>query len=82
MASIRFYGNALPPLAHLTHVADHIEHEAKVAGFDDVGIAGGFYNAKGDDLVTAGLQLLETFATGRTGLAVLTRSRPISHQQQ
>ena len=41
-----------PPLAHLTDVADHIEHVAKVAGYDHVGIGGDFYGAKGDNLVT------------------------------
>jgi membrane dipeptidase len=41
-----------PPLAHLTDVADHIDHVAKVAGYDHVGIGGDFYGAKGDNLVT------------------------------
>ena len=41
-----------PPQAHLTDVADHIDHVAKVAGFDHVGIGGDYYGAKGDGLVT------------------------------
>jgi len=41
--------HGVPPLAALTDVADHIEHVAKVAGYDHVGIGGDFYGAKGDD---------------------------------
>jgi len=41
-----------PPLAHLSDVADHIDHVAKVAGFDHVGISGDFYGAEGDELVS------------------------------
>ena len=41
-----------PPLANLSDVADHIDHVAKVAGFDHVGIGGDFYGAEGDDLVS------------------------------
>ncbi|HSD68094.1 MAG TPA: dipeptidase [Woeseiaceae bacterium] len=40
-----------PPIATLDDVADHIEHVAKVAGIDHVGIGSDFYGAEGDDLV-------------------------------
>lgn len=40
-----------PPSATLADVADHIEHVAKVAGIDHVGIGSDFYGAEGDDLV-------------------------------
>jgi membrane dipeptidase len=40
-----------PPSATLSDVADHIEHVAKVAGIDHVGIGSDFYGATGDDLV-------------------------------
>jgi len=40
-----------PPIATLSHVADHVEHVAKVAGFDHVGIGGDFYGATGDELI-------------------------------
>ncbi|MEE8625229.1 MAG: dipeptidase [Acidiferrobacterales bacterium] len=40
-----------PPLATLSHVADHIEHVAKIAGIDHVGIGSDFYGAQGDDLI-------------------------------
>lgn len=40
-----------PPTATLADVADHIEHVAKVAGIDHVGIGSDFYGAEGDDLV-------------------------------
>lgn len=40
-----------PPLATLKDVADHIEHVAKVAGYDHVGIGGDFYGQTGDSLV-------------------------------
>ena len=39
------------PIATLLHVADHIDHVAKVAGFDHVGIGSDFYGATGDDLI-------------------------------
>jgi len=40
-----------PPLGTLTQVADHIEHVARIAGYDHVGIGGDFYGQSGDDLV-------------------------------
>jgi membrane dipeptidase len=40
-----------PPLATLADVADHIEHVARVAGHDHVGIGSDFYGAEGDDLI-------------------------------
>ncbi|MDH4049427.1 MAG: dipeptidase [Gammaproteobacteria bacterium] len=40
-----------PPLATLSQVADHIEHVAKIAGVDHVGIGSDFYGAEGDELV-------------------------------
>lgn len=40
-----------PPIATLSHVADHVEHVANVAGFDHVGIGGDFYGATGDELI-------------------------------
>ena len=40
-----------PPLATLTDVADHIEHVARVAGIDHVGIGSDFYGATGDGLI-------------------------------
>jgi len=40
-----------PPLGTLAQVADHIEHVAKIAGYDHVGIGGDFYGQSGDDLV-------------------------------
>jgi membrane dipeptidase len=40
-----------PPLATLADVADHIEHVARVAGHDHVGIGRDFYGAEGDDLI-------------------------------
>ncbi len=36
------------PLANLSDVADHIEHIARVAGYDHVGIGSDFYCAEGD----------------------------------
>ncbi len=49
-----------PPLATLTDVADHIEHVARVAGVDHVGIGSDFYGATGDDLI-AGLEDVSRF---------------------
>jgi len=43
--------NGIPPSATLSDVADHIEHVAKVAGVEHVGIGGDFYGAEGDNLV-------------------------------
>ena len=43
--------NGIPPVATLSHVADHIEHVAQVAGIDHVGIGSDFYGATGDDLI-------------------------------
>ena len=43
--------NGIPPTATLSDVADHIEHVAKVAGEDHVGIGSDFYGATGDDLI-------------------------------
>ena len=43
--------NGPPPAATLSDVADHIEHVAKVAGHDHVGIGGDFYGGLEDDLV-------------------------------
>ncbi len=43
--------HGIPPLAYLSEVADHIDHVAKVAGFDHVGIGGDYYGQQGDDLV-------------------------------
>jgi membrane dipeptidase len=40
-----------PPLATLADVADHIEHVAKMAGTDHVGIGSDFYGTTGDELV-------------------------------
>lgn len=40
-----------PPLGTLAQVADHIDHVARVAGHDHVGIGGDFYGQSGDDLV-------------------------------
>ena len=40
-----------PPLATLSNVADHIEHVAKIAGVDHVGIGSDFYGAQGDELI-------------------------------
>jgi membrane dipeptidase len=39
------------PIATLAQVADHIEHVARVAGIDHVGIGSDFYGATGDDLI-------------------------------
>lgn len=49
-----------PPLARLEDVADHIEHVARVAGIDHVGIGSDFYGAEGDDL-TVGLEDVSRF---------------------
>jgi|TARA_B110000116_G_scaffold260934_1_gene264555 membrane dipeptidase len=43
--------NGAPPLASLSNVADHIEHVAKIAGIDHVGIGSDFYGAQGDELI-------------------------------
>ena len=43
--------NGPPPAATLSDVADHIDHVAKVAGYDHVGIGGDFYGGLEDDLV-------------------------------
>lgn len=43
--------NGAPPLATLTDVVDHIEHVAKIAGIDHVGIGSDFYGAQGDELI-------------------------------
>ena len=43
--------NGPPPVATLIDVADHIEHVAKIAGHDHVGIGGDFYGGLEDDLV-------------------------------
>lgn len=43
--------NGAPPLATLSDVADHIDHVARVAGFDHVGIGSDFYGATGDELI-------------------------------
>lgn len=40
-----------PPTANLSQVADHIEHVARVAGVDHVGIGSDFYGATGDELI-------------------------------
>ena len=40
-----------PPLANLSDVADHIEHVARVAGHDHVGIGSDFYGTTGDELI-------------------------------
>ena len=39
------------PIATLSQVADHIEHVARIAGLDYVGIGSDFYGAEGDDLI-------------------------------
>ncbi len=39
------------PVATLADVADHIEHVARVAGHDHVGLGSDFYGATGDDLI-------------------------------
>jgi membrane dipeptidase len=39
------------PIATMSQVADHIDHVAKVAGHDHVGIGSDFYGATGDDLI-------------------------------
>jgi membrane dipeptidase len=43
--------NGTPPAATLADVADHIEHVARIAGTDHVGIGSDFYGAAGDELV-------------------------------
>ncbi len=43
--------NGAAPVAVLSDVADHIEHVARVAGIDHVGIGSDFYGASGDELV-------------------------------
>lgn len=43
--------HGVAPLANLSQVADHIEHVARVAGHDHVGIGSDFYGAEGDDLI-------------------------------
>jgi membrane dipeptidase len=43
--------NGTPPAATLADVADHIEHVARIAGIDHVGIGSDFYGAAGDELV-------------------------------
>jgi membrane dipeptidase len=43
--------NGSAPLATLSQVADHIEHVARFAGIDHVGIGSDFYGATGDDLI-------------------------------
>ena len=43
--------NGSAPIAVLSDVADHIEHVAKVAGIDHVGIGSDFYGTSGDELV-------------------------------
>jgi len=40
-----------PPSGTLAQVADHIDHVARLAGYDHVGIGGDFYGQSGDDLV-------------------------------
>jgi membrane dipeptidase len=40
-----------PPNATLSDVADHIDHVAKIAGHDHVGLGGDYYGATGDDLI-------------------------------
>lgn len=43
--------NGAPPLASLSDVADHIDHVARIAGHDNVGIGGDFYGASGNNLI-------------------------------
>ncbi len=57
-----------PPPATLGDVADHIEHVARVAGHDHVGIGSDFYGAEGDDLVQ-GLEDVSRFPALFTELA-------------
>jgi len=45
-----------PPRATLSDVADHIEHVAKVAGVDHVGIGADFYGAELEDELVQGLE--------------------------
>ena len=40
-----------PPIATLSQVADHIEHVARIAGIDHVGIGSDYYGATGDELI-------------------------------
>jgi membrane dipeptidase len=44
------------PRATVGDVADHIEHIARVAGIDHVGIGADFYGAEGDSEVVEGLE--------------------------
>ena len=43
--------NGEPPPATLSDVADHIDHVAKIAGHDHVGLGGDYYGASGDGLI-------------------------------
>lgn len=52
--------NGSPPRARLSDVADHIEHVAKVAGVDHVGIGSDFYGADETSL-TVGLEDVSRF---------------------
>ena len=45
-----------PPRATLSDVADHIDHIAKVAGVDHVGIGADFYGAEVEDELVQGLE--------------------------
>jgi membrane dipeptidase len=45
-----------PPRATLSDVADHIDHIAKIAGVDHVGIGADFYGAEGEDELVQGLE--------------------------
>ncbi len=45
-----------PPRANLRDVADHIEHVARVAGFDHVGIGADFYGAEQEAQLVQGLE--------------------------
>ncbi len=48
--------HGLPPRATLSDVADHIDHIAKVAGVDHVGIGADFYGAEVEDELVQGLE--------------------------
>lgn len=60
--------HGVPPPATLIDVADHIEHVARLAGHDHVGIGSDFYGAEGDDLVQ-GLEDVSRFPALFTELA-------------
>lgn len=53
--------NGPSPLATIAEVADHIDHIAKVAGYDHVGIGADFYGATNEYELVKGLEDVSTY---------------------